>query len=645
MRSISTIYALRRSTETRQILLVLLCVYTKACFGVTTSFSFPDATQPRGIGVEISRLLIDKGADINTKNNDGQTALDMAIARNRPAIASGAKVDTKDRRGRTSLDLAQKAEHKEIVELLRKQTLVHDVAVTKVSAPTSCVQGEIIPIRVTVENRGSYAESVETKVLSGTDGIKFGNQVVNLLAGGKADLTFDSPASGLQHFGNYVYHGDVNADGYNDLLITASRFNGCQGRAYLYYGGTHMDTSPDLVFTGENIGDYLSEGGWLTDLNRDGYCDVILGAFGHNNKQGRVYIYYGGENTDAKADITIDGEPGTVGKFGRTCTAGDVNGDGYEDLFVGAQQYDGDYTGRIYLYYGGDPMDTTCDLTMTGENPDDTFGWMIDASGDVDGDGLCDLVTATRFWPENTQRIGRAYLYYGGDPMDGVCDIIFTGENTNDEFGSGLEVADVDNDERAEIFIGARRYNEFSGRVYFYWGKARTNMSNSPDLIFDGEGKRSDFGGDDIEVGDIDNDGYGDVTIAAYGYPDFVASGRVYLYHGADKANMKVDFDRNITFSGRGNYAQFMTIGDFDNNGYGDLVVGGWAYPNKLYQGRVWLYYGGPSKCSGVTFNWDTANASIGKHTLKIEIPPVPGEQNTEDNIRTVTIEVKEPRK
>ena len=85
-----------------------------------------------------------------------------------------------------------------------------------------------------------------------------------------------------------------------------------------------------------------------------------------------------------------------------------------------------------------------------------------------------------------------------------------------------------------------------------------------------------------------------------------------------------------------------MTIGDFDNDGYGDLVVGGWGYPNGAKQGRVWLYYGGPSKCTGGIFDWDTTNASIGKHTLKVEIPPVLGEQNTEDNVKTVTIEVKE---
>ena len=58
--------------------------------------------------------------------------------------------------------------------------------------------------------------------------------------------------------------------------------------------------------------------------------------------------------------------------------------------------------------------------------------------------------------------------------------------------------------------------------------------------------------------------------------------------------------------------------------------------------GRAYLYYGPFETTTDIPFTWDTANASIGKHTLKVEIPPVPGEQNTEDNVKTVTIEVKE---
>ncbi len=602
--------------------------------------------------LHLAELLISKGANVNAKNKQGRTPLHQAaIAGQKEVVelllSQGVDVTVKDSRGRTALDWAKQRGNTEIAELLRTHSQVHDIRIGGVSAPTSCVQGETISIRITIENPGDYAESVRLAVNDSTDRREIGKRTIDLLAGGEADLIFDSPVSGLQQFGQYVYHGDVNGDGYDDLLVTASRFNEYQGRAYLYFGGTDMDTSADIIFTGEAVGDYFSEGGWLGDLNGDGHPDVILGALGHDNKRGRVYVCYGGPDIDAKADLTIDGEPGIVSNFGRTCTSGDVNGDGYEDLFVGANRYSDDYTGRIYLYYGGESMDTDCDLILTGENPGDVLGWMIDASGDVDGDGLCDLVAATRWWPRSApsggNAIGRAYLYYGGAPMDAVCDVTFTGEHPGDDFGSGLEVADVDHDGRAEIFVGARGYDKYSGRVYMYWGKERKSMTNRVDVLFEAESRLSAFGGDDIEVGDIDADGYRDIAIAAYGYPNNASSGRVYLYHGLPQARMNPDYDRAITFPGRTNFVQFMTIGDFDNNGYGDLVVGGWGYPDGANQGRVWLYYGGPSKCTGTTFKWDTTNASIGKHTLKVEIPPVPGEQNTDDNIKAVTIEVKKP--
>jgi len=466
----------------------------------------------------------------------------------------------------------------------RKPEKSHDVAVTNMSAPSNCVQGDTVPVVITIENQGNHDEAFEVTLTDTTDGKEIGRRLVKLSGGGEggidevADLIFTGESPGPQQFGNYVYHGDVNGDGYDDLLVTASRYNECQGRAYLYYGGMDMDVSADMVFTGENAGDYFSEGGYLGDVNGDNFPDVILGAFGYNSRQGRVYIYYGGPDMDENPDVTIDGESGVVGNFGRTCTAGDVNGDGYEDLFVGAIGYN---AGR-----------------------------------------------------------GRIYLYYGGDPMDGICDVTFTGENNHDEFGSGIEVGDVDNDGRADIFVGARRYNRSRGRVYLYWGKAKASMSDDVDLTFEGESNQIAFGGDDIAVGYINNDDYGDIAICAYGWPNNENKGRSYLYYGNNQGSMDTTCDH--TFSGIDNGAmrQFMTIGDFNNDSYGDFVVGGWGYNNS--QGRVWLYFGGPANCStDVAFNWDTTKASTGEHTLKAEIVPVAGEKDTADNTQTATVNVK----
>jgi len=100
------------------------------------------------------------------------------------------------------------------------------------------------------------------------------------------------------------------------------------------------------------------------------------------------------------------------------------------------------------------------------------------------------------------------------------------------------------------------------------------------------------------------------------------------------------------TFTGVDQYSFWcrVTLGDVNNDGYDDAIIGGWEYNGN--QGRVWLYYGGPSSCStDVTFNWNTSGASIGDHILKVAIVPVAREEDTADNIKTVTVNVKSKAK
>ena len=121
------------------------------------------------------------------------------------------------------------------------------------------------------------------------------------------------------------------------------------------------------------------------------------------------------------------------------------------------------------------------------------------------------------------------------------------------------------------------------------------------------------------------------------------ALGRAYLYHGGPQRSM--DNVPDHTFTGETpNWESWQThLVDVNNDGYADVLGGCWTYNDK--QGRAVLWYGPFSTSTDVTFTWDTTNASIGKHTLKVEVPPVPEEQNTENNIKTVTIEVKEARR
>lgn len=106
-----------------------------------------------------------------------------------------------------------------------------------------------------------------------------------------------------------------------------------------------------------------------------------------------------------------------------------------------------------------------------------------------------------------------------------------------------------------------------------------------------------------------------------------------------------MDGDADQTFTGvlRSDFGKFFNMGDLNNDNYGDIVTGAWRYNN--HQGRACLYYGSPGDSTQLKFDWDTTNASLGKHILKASIAPVVGEEDTVDNTTATTVDVKVPSK
>ena len=169
---------------------------------------------------------------------------------------------------------------------------------------------------------------------------------------------------------NVCIEGDVNNDGFNDILISNPFWNNNTGRALFFYGGKDIDfSSPDMIFEGEIKGDFFgNHAGVFADINNDGYDDVIIGATGHywDPFDGRVCVFYGGANIDTQADIIFEGETGKKGRFGLALDVSDIDGDGFNDLIVGAQAYD-NRRGRAYLFWGAETMNTTADFIFEGE--------------------------------------------------------------------------------------------------------------------------------------------------------------------------------------------------------------------------------------------------------------------------------------
>jgi hypothetical protein len=263
--------------------------------------------------------------------------------------------------------------------------------------------------------------------------------------------------------------GDVNNDGYADLIVGAyAKFAGGPfvGRAYVYSGQTGALL---YTFTGAAAGDYFGYSvSGAGDVNKDGYADLIVGACQNDAggpNAGRAYVYSG--QTGALL-YTFTGEA-ISDYFGHSVSgAGDVNNDGYADLIVGAPYNDagGSDAGRAYVYSG---QTGALLYTFTGEAADDNFGYSVSGAGDVNSYGYADLIVGAPYNDAGGSNAGRAYVYSG---QTGDFLYIFTGEAAGDRFGVSVSGAgDVNKDGYPDLIVGAYLNDAGgtdAGRAYVY---------------------------------------------------------------------------------------------------------------------------------------------------------------------------------
>ena len=397
--------------------------------------------------------------------------------------------------------------------------------------------------------------------------------------------TFTGNAAGVEFGRSVANAGDVNGDGFDDVIIGASKNNGGgvnAGRAYIFFGGATINTSVDVILTGAAVNNYfgisVSSAG---DMNNDGFDDVIVGAHGYNSFTGRAYIYYGGGVMNSVADVTLTGQF-TNNEFGKSVSgAGDLNGDGFDDVIVGAYASNA-YTGKAYIFYGSAAMDNIADLTMNGESGSDEFGASVSNAGDVNGDGYADVtIGADNF---NSGQ-GKAYIYFGGVSMNNVADVTMGGEGIVNYFGASVSNAgDVNDDGYSDVIVGAYGYNSNTGRTYIYYGGV--SMNSIADVIMTGEEANNLFGFSVSESGDINGDGFADVIVGGYGYSS--SKGRAYVYYGGTVMNNVVDLF--MTGDSALNYFGYSVSGggDVNGDGYADMITG--AYGNNSSKGKAYVY-------------------------------------------------------
>jgi hypothetical protein len=219
--------------------------------------------------------------------------------------------------------------------------------------------------------------------------------------------------------------GDVNSDGIDDLLVTAPKWapNGkvSSGYAWIYHGAVGgLNTTAQLTFSGANTGDQLGLGFLVdADFNGDGYNELVIAApydDPNGSDSGSLFVHSGSSaGILGTAVVTIEGQAANE-QFGGDpyrLSAGDINGDGYDDLIIGVPLDDtsGTDAGKIIVYMGSSAyLDTTVDYTLYGEVASDQFGYSV-AVGDPDGDGYADVIIGAPFNDDGGPNYGKVYAF------------------------------------------------------------------------------------------------------------------------------------------------------------------------------------------------------------------------------------------
>jgi len=305
--------------------------------------------------------------------------------------------------------------------------------------------------------------------------------------------------------------GDVNGDGFDDVIVGAPTYE-LTGRAYVHFGASQPDAVPDLILAGASLqsgfGSSVSMAG---DLNGDGYADIAVGAPGdglYGVDPGHVYIYYGGVVPDTIADLTLTGGSGTV-VFGISVAhIGDVNGDGFTDLAVGAAG-----AADAFVFLGGRTPGTVPALTLIGHTGAESTGGLVDFAGDPNGDGFADMIVA---FPWTGKDAGRVLVYFGGDVLDPEVDLRLTGSAQRDGFGfSALSAGDVNGDGQDDLMVGAlhsRADLDSPGQLHIYYGGSA--LDDVPDISQTGNVDEA-FGISAARGGDFNGDGIPELVVGA----------------------------------------------------------------------------------------------------------------------------------
>ena len=546
---------------------------------------------------------------------------------------------------------------------------------------------------------------------------------------------------GTDYFGDLGHSvssaGDINGDGIDDLIIGAPLAYGYSygyyafgaGKSYVVFGSSDgfdevfeletLDGSNGFVIQGIN---YNDSSGWSVssagDINGDGIDDLIIGALGVDTyysywawdySEGESYVVFGSnDGFDGVFELTdLDGSNGfairgvdSYGNLGRSVSsAGDINGDGIDDLIVGAPgagtsyygyygSYYGTYSeGESYVIFGSSDefnsfvnvldLDGSNGFVIQGVDYYDNSGYSVSSAGDINGDGIDDLIIGapdadTSYYGYygyyNTYNAGESYVVFGSSDgfdavfelanLDGTNGFVIEGIDYYDNSGYSVSSAgDINGDGIDDLIVSApfadtsyygyygSYYNYDAGESYVIFGSSDgfdgvfelETLDGSNGFVIQGIDDYDNSGYSVSSAGDINGDGIDDLIIGAsnagsgyYGYYGYYNTyeGESYVVFGSsdgfdgvlDLATL--DGTNGFVIEGVDSYGNFgysvSSAGDINGDGADDLVIGAPNADGAYYndEGKSYVIFGFVSQEITGTNRRDTLEGGTGNDTI-----------------------------
>ena len=426
-----------------------------------------------------------------------------------------------------------------------------------------------------------------------------GISAVNLsaIAAGSGGFALNDEVAGSafnRHSGSAV--GDINGDGLADFIVGASDVNSSAGKSYVVFGRQNWSGvstlnlsviaagSGGFALNAEAAGDAngysVASAG---DVNGDGYSDFIIGARNAIALAGKSYVVFGRPNWSGVSTLNLsviaagsggfalNGETASDNSGWSVTTAGDINGDGFADLVIGAPNAnlvvgaDGyGYAGKSYVIFGRSNWSGVSTLNLStiaagsggfalnGENYDDNSGFSVSAIGDINSDGYSDFIVNAGVTALSLA-ISKSYVVFGKANWSGVSTLnlstiaagtggfVLVAETSGDKSGTSVAaIGDINGDGYADFIIGAIGANSSAGKSYVVFGRASwsgvstLNLSliaaGSGGFVVNGVAPDDNSGYSVSPAGDINGDGYADIIVGAT--TAMSAAGQSYIIFG-----------------------------------------------------------------------------------------------------------------